>query len=88
MDWALQSGSKKEKRLIFTHLVCVALDEALELSALYVVDVADLEKFPAGVRPFSNNKRILLVPRHRVDVAAMTDLNEDQRKGCSSLRIS
>jgi hypothetical protein len=86
--WALQSGSKK-KALNFTHVVCVALDEAFQLSALYVVNVADLEKFPAGVSPFKNNKRIFLVPRDNADILDLDHLKKDQAEALklSSVRV-
>lgn len=57
--WALVSGSKN-KPLSFTHIVCVALDEAHDWTTLLVIAQPDVLRFPGGIRPFVKNKHILL----------------------------
>lgn len=82
--WALLSGSKK-KELTFTHLVCVALDDSLEPSALYVIRRADLERFPAGIPPFTNNKHILLLTQDGSATAGATERERTAVVACAKL---
>jgi len=82
--WALHSGSKK-KALTFTHLVCVALDASLELAGLFVIGRADLERFPAGVPPFVNNRRILFVTQDGNSTAGVNERQKTAVSTCAEL---
>jgi hypothetical protein len=60
--WALLSGSKN-KTLRFSHVVCIALDDKFSPGNIFVVARDDLDEFPAGIPPFTKNKRILIALR-------------------------
>lgn len=67
--WALLSGSKN-KTLQFSHLVCIALDDKFSLCNIFVVARDDLDEFPAGIPPFTKNKRILIALRDGASLPA------------------
>jgi len=67
--WALKIRNKK-RPVTATHFVCVAVNEELDVEAIYVVNAEDIKHFPNGYGQFKGVEHAFVVfPDKRIDAS-------------------